>query len=62
MNIQEGNPRGKTVVIVDDLVQTGGTLYECGAVLKAQGAKVRLARRACFALLVCTTGFFFCHF
>jgi predicted amidophosphoribosyltransferase len=40
VNIQEGNPSDKTIVIVDDLVQTGGTLYECGLVLKAQGAKV----------------------
>lgn len=26
------------MVIVDDLVQTGGTLFECGNALKAQGA------------------------
>lgn len=37
--IQDGNPEGKTVVIVDDLVQTGGTLYECGVALKNAGAK-----------------------
>lgn len=29
---------GKEVVIVDDLVQTGGTLYECAMALKAKGA------------------------
>lgn len=28
VNIQDGNAAGKTVVIVDDLVQTGGILYE----------------------------------
>lgn len=27
------------MVIVDDLVQTGGTLYECAIALKARGAK-----------------------
>jgi phosphoribosylpyrophosphate synthetase len=29
VNIQEGNAKGKTVVIVDDLVQTGGILIIC---------------------------------
>lgn len=29
---------GKEVIIVDDLVQTGGTLYECALALKAKGA------------------------
>lgn len=38
VTIQSGNPRGRNVVIVDDLVQTGGTLYETGKVLKASGA------------------------
>jgi len=37
--IQDGNPEGRNVVIVDDLVQTGGTLYECGKTLKAAGAE-----------------------
>eukprot|EP00607_Mallomonas_marina_P007918 CAMPEP_0182424404 /NCGR_PEP_ID=MMETSP1167-20130531/10626_1 /TAXON_ID=2988 /ORGANISM="Mallomonas Sp, Strain CCMP3275" /LENGTH=331 /DNA_ID=CAMNT_0024604211 /DNA_START=82 /DNA_END=1074 /DNA_ORIENTATION=- len=39
VNIQDGNAEGKHVVIVDDLVQTGGTLFECGMALKAVGAK-----------------------
>ncbi len=30
---------GKDVVIVDDLVQTGGTLYECALALRAMGAR-----------------------
>jgi ribose-phosphate pyrophosphokinase len=38
VNIQDGNATGKHVVIVDDLVQTGGTLYECGVALKNIGA------------------------
>lgn len=38
VNIQDGVPKGKNVVIVDDLVQTGGTLYECGVALKNAGA------------------------
>lgn len=36
--IQDGDAKGKNVVIVDDLVQTGGTLYECGIALKNAGA------------------------
>lgn len=36
--IQDGNAKGKHCIIVDDLVQTGGTLYECGIALKAAGA------------------------
>lgn len=36
--IQDGVPHGKHVLIVDDLVQTGGTLFECGVALKNAGA------------------------
>lgn len=36
--IQDGQALGRHVVIVDDLVQTGGTLYETGKVLKDAGA------------------------
>lgn len=36
--IQDGDANGKNIVIVDDLVQTGGTLYETGKVLKEAGA------------------------
>jgi ribose-phosphate pyrophosphokinase len=36
--IQDGDAKGRHIVIVDDLVQTGGTLYECGKVLKEAGA------------------------
>jgi len=39
VTIQDGNPEGMNVLIVDDLVQTGGTLYECGKALRARGAK-----------------------
>ena len=38
VTIQDGNTKGKNVVIVDDLVQTGGTLFECGVALKNAGA------------------------
>ena len=29
VRIKEGDPKGRHVVIVDDLVQSGGTLIEC---------------------------------
>ncbi|KAJ7965086.1 Ribose-phosphate pyrophosphokinase 4 [Quillaja saponaria] len=38
VRIKEGNPAGRHVVIVDDLVQSGGTLIECQKVLTAHGA------------------------
>ena len=38
VRINEGQPSGKEIVIVDDLVQTGGTLAECGEVLLREGA------------------------
>ena len=36
--IQDGDAKDKNIVIVDDLVQTGGTLYESGKLLKEAGA------------------------
>ncbi|KAK4261362.1 hypothetical protein QN277_004369 [Acacia crassicarpa] len=39
VRIKEGDPKGQHVVIVDDLVQSGGTLIECQKVLAAHGAK-----------------------
>ena len=39
VTLKEGEPEGKHVVIVDDLVQSGGTLIECGKVLLKNGAK-----------------------
>lgn len=38
VQIKDGDPNGKTVVIVDDLVLTGGTLKETGRILKENGA------------------------
>jgi phosphoribosylpyrophosphate synthetase len=38
ITVQDGEPKDRHVVIVDDLVQTGGTLYECGVALKGLGA------------------------
>jgi len=38
VTIQDGDATGKHIVIVDDLVQTGGTLFETGKVLKDAGA------------------------
>ncbi|KAK9806464.1 hypothetical protein WJX73_010486 [Symbiochloris irregularis] len=38
VRLKEGHTRGRHVVIVDDLVQSGGTLLECQKLLKSQGA------------------------
>ncbi|XP_071707051.1 ribose-phosphate pyrophosphokinase 4-like [Rutidosis leptorrhynchoides] len=38
VRLKEGDPAGRHVVIVDDLVQSGGTLIECQKVLAAHGA------------------------
>ncbi|CAH1773697.1 unnamed protein product [Owenia fusiformis] len=41
VKINEGDPMGLHVIIVDDLIQTGGTLKECGrALLKAGADKI----------------------
>lgn len=39
VTIQEGEPEGRSVVIVDDLVMTGGTLLRCAEALRDAGAK-----------------------
>ncbi|KAF5940080.1 hypothetical protein HYC85_021247 [Camellia sinensis] len=38
VRLKEGDPRGRHVVIVDDLVQSGGTLIECQKMLAKHGA------------------------
>jgi phosphoribosylpyrophosphate synthetase len=38
VRLKEGAPAGRHVVIVDDLVQSGGTLVECARALQAAGA------------------------
>ena len=38
VTIASGDPTGRHVIIVDDMVQTGGTLLECQAELKRRGA------------------------
>lgn len=38
VKVQDGEPRGKNVIIVDDLVQTGGTLFECAVIMRNMGA------------------------
>jgi phosphoribosylpyrophosphate synthetase len=36
--IQDGEPLDRHVIIIDDLVQTGGTLFECGVALQNAGS------------------------
>ena len=33
--VKDGSAKGRHVVIVDDMIQSGGTLYECGKMLMA---------------------------
>ena len=40
VRLKEGSPRGRHVVIVDDLVQSGGTLSECQKLLKSQVSRL----------------------
>ena len=40
VTLKEGCPKGRHVVIVDDLVKTGGTLLECAKMLRQEGAAV----------------------
>jgi len=37
--LQEGDVRGRRVVIIDDLVRTANTLFECAKVMRANGAE-----------------------
>ena len=37
VQLKEGEVKDRNVIIVDDLVQSGGTLAECGALMKANG-------------------------
>lgn len=38
ITIKEGNPQNKEVIIIDDLILSGNTLFECAKVLINQGA------------------------
>ena len=38
VTVKEGEPKGRHVIIIDDLVQSGGTLLQCGQRLKELGA------------------------
>lgn len=38
ITVKEGNPVGKQCILVDDMIQSGGTLLECGKMLKSMGA------------------------
>lgn len=37
--LQEGDVRGRRVVIIDDLIRTANTLFECAKVMRANGAE-----------------------
>ncbi|XP_025091759.1 ribose-phosphate pyrophosphokinase 4-like isoform X4 [Pomacea canaliculata] len=39
VTVKDGHPEGKHVIIIDDLVQTGGTLRECAKALVQRGAE-----------------------
>lgn len=58
VRLKEGEPRGRHVVIVDDLVQSGGTLIECQKLLAAQ---VIRAADVCDCAAVTTSAVAVCH-
>jgi len=39
VQLKEGEVKGRNIVIIDDLVQSGGTLAECGTLMKLKGCK-----------------------
>ncbi|NRH20694.1 ribose-phosphate diphosphokinase [Candidatus Gracilibacteria bacterium] len=39
VTLKEGNPKGKKVIIIDDLIQTGGTIIETAHMLRDRGAQ-----------------------
>lgn len=39
ITIEQGNPKDKKVIILDDLVRSGGTLLECAKKIKESGKK-----------------------
>ena len=42
ITVKEGSAKGKHCVLVDDLIQTGGTLIETGKALLALGIRVQM--------------------
>ncbi|MFC1598622.1 ribose-phosphate pyrophosphokinase-like domain-containing protein [Patescibacteria group bacterium] len=43
ITIKEGDPSGRKIILIDDLIQTGGTLIQCAKTLLENGADVVLA-------------------
>eukprot|EP00052_Salpingoeca_macrocollata_P024436 m.218323 g.218323 ORF g.218323 m.218323 type:complete len:351 (-) comp22251_c0_seq1:105-1157(-) len=43
VRIKDGDPSGRAVIIVDDLVKTGGTLIQCAKAIKSAGATTVMA-------------------
>ena len=50
VRLKEGEPRGRHVVIVDDLVQSGGTLRECQKLLSSQASTSFNCVRSAFSV------------
>ena len=47
VRLKEGVAKGRHVVIVDDLVQSGGTLIECQRLLTTQAGPCRGCKGVC---------------
>lgn len=64
VRLKEGAPRGRHVVVVDDLVQSGGTLIECQKLLAAQvraGCACRLLSARVAGRLAAPHPLLLCH-
>lgn len=60
VKISEGNAKGKYCIIIDDLIQTGGTMLECIKACKSAGA-IKVSAYCTHAVFPCDSWKFFVY-